>query len=388
MSTVKPKTPKKKKTSNIVPAARTRTTKIVNYAGKEKLVYSVPPCVHHYLESSLDPFESSPGACLPCDLLPLSSQKLRIYAKGSFATGTTGFGYAVMIPSIVNDANMVDFTTNASVGAVGTPFSSYTLGSGALPTGCPYSTADIIAGNILGRVVDYGLRVRSTSSMMNKGGTYVTGESETHVGIGGFSFTSLSSYNYARRFGIPLTQDADSWDVSVVSSGPVILDELKYNVSAFGFTPAIVPDALIIAVNSAVPQSTFDFEASLDVEYIGTQVGKLKTRSHASPAGFAAVQESLKDIANDRGTIGTKDTPSVFQAFKEYFMAEGPQLLAIGTGAAKALMGDETGGVAQMVGGGLKLLADNFMPQVVPAQHRQLTDVQKSILAPHSPHVM
>jgi hypothetical protein len=349
-------TPKKAST----PKKVVKTTKVVNTSGKEKLVYTVPECVTHYFDALVNPFDTPAGACLPCDLLPLPSQKAVGYSKGTMSTGTTGFGFITLAPAIVNDTAACTFTGPTSVGTAGAPFSTYTNLSTSNFPNLPYTGAPILAKTLKGRAVAYGIRIRCTASAMSRGGTYVTGEAEQHTGIAEFSYTSLSSNNRGRRHAIPVPWDAEAWESSVVSSGPCVLDELQYNYSYYGYTPALIPDALIIAISSAVPAMTFDFEAYIHVEYMGSTVGSLQTRSHASPVGFSSVIEASKDLTTTHGNIGTADSPSLWSKFKDYFLEEGPQLASIGMGALKMLSGDEGGGALQMLGGGVKLLQDSF----------------------------
>jgi hypothetical protein len=355
--------------------------KVVRPNGTVGLVAHVPECVHHYLEASINPFDSPEGACLPADLFPLPSYKRVIFARGSFATGTTGYGFISMSPVFVSDVNAVNFTSSTSVGGNSTAFTSFTVLGSAFFLNAPFNTAAFTGGPVNARSVAYGIRIRCTASMMNRGGSYVAYEQVAHqdLAVTG-TFTSLKSTQGAQTSGIPTLVDPNQWDVAVCSSGPVIYTELNYSGAASGPLNGLQP--LAIAIQSAVPAMTFDYEVFHHVEYNG--VVTTKTPSHASPAGFSKAVEAMKGHTTAIGPVSPEVGPSILERFAEGIRSEMPRLMEIGAGIGNMLLGNEAGGLAMLADGSMNIISDI----VRPAPQKMLTDTQRSILAPSAPVLM
>jgi hypothetical protein len=340
--------------------------------------------VEHYLEASINPHETEAGACLPVGLLPLPSQKVKGFAKGSFATGTTGFGFLTLAPAMANDAIMVTTSNSTTVQTVGTSVATITT-PGQFdtfsPINIPYNNAEFAATYLQCRAVTYGVRIRCTSSMMSRGGSYVGIEDENHLNGALFSIANAKSNSLSVTRAIPLQVDPDAWDYSLSSSGPTDQYELEFSSSSYNYTPGVTPTPLFVGISSAVPGMTFDFEATIHCEFTGPTPGALKTKSHASPVGFSSSVEAMKEYVVKHGPVSTESGPSVLQSFKNFFMNEGPQLLEIGSGIARSIMGDPSGFLS-IADGGMRMIADAINP--IPYPNRQLTATQKSILAPEA----
>jgi hypothetical protein len=355
--------------------------KVVRPNGSVGLVAHVPECVHHYLEASINPFDSPEGACLPCDLFPLPSWKRVIFARGSFATGTTGFGFISMTPCFVSDSNSVNYTTSTSVGGAATALGSFTVLGSAVFLNSPFTTAAFTGGPVNARSVAYGIRIRCTASAMTRGGSYVAYEQVAHQDlVVAATFTSLKSTQGAQTSGIPILVDPNQWDVAVCSSGPVIYTELSYSGAINGPLNGLQPIA--IAIQSASPAMTFDYEVFHHVEYNGVVTSK--TPSHASPAGFSKAVEAMKGHTTAVGPVSPQVGPSILERFVEGVRSEMPRLMEIGAGIGNMLLGNEAGGLAMLADGSMNIISD----MVRPAPQRMLTDTQKSILAPSAPVLM
>lgn len=349
--------------------------------GKLGLAYHVPPCVRHYLEASINPFDTPEGACLPADLFPLPSQKQVLWSKGTMATGTTGFGFITVYPTFSNNTSPVVYTQSTSVGVATTAFNAYTntatnnFGNG------PWATAQFTGQNLYARTVAVGLRVRCTASMMNRGGSYITWEQPNHADISVlYTYNSVKTVSGAQTHGIPNLDDPDQWDVSVCSSGPCITEELAYAASA---TPlGAVGAYLICAISSAVAGMTFDYEVYHHVEYNGYL--PTKTPSHSSPQGFSSAVAAMKDQATIK-PIAVKEGPSILQSFVDVIKSEMPHLIEMGTGIGQMLLGNEGSGLVNVLDGGYNIIADAVQPKAIMGQ--RLTPLQESILAPEAPTI-
>jgi len=170
MSTkIKPQPTQPSKTSKKSPQRKV-VQKVQKPNGKIGLAYAVPHCVRHYLEASINPFDTPEGACLPADLFPLPSYKRVIFTRGTMATGTTGFGFVCVYPIFSNDGVSISFSTSTSVGIATGLFSTYTnISTGSFTNG-PYTGAQFTASTLSARTVAVGVRLRCTASMMNRGG--------------------------------------------------------------------------------------------------------------------------------------------------------------------------------------------------------------------------
>lgn len=374
MSNSQPQEKKKKQAQK----PRKVTVAVQKANGKLGLAYHVPKCVRHYLEASINPFETPEGACLPADLFPLPSFKRVIYCKGSMATGTTGYGFISMTPVAASDVATINTTTSTSVMTATTVISSVTFLSGANFSNSPYAAAAFGNNGILMRSVAYGIRIRCTSSMMNRGGSYILFEHPQHQDATGLTFTLIKSFPGAQTLGIPQLIDPNQWDASVCTSGPTVPAELNYSSSGSGPLNGLSP--LIICINSAVAGMTFDWECYHHVEFIGQQT--TRTPSHSSPAGFSSAVQAMKEHTTSIGPVSTDFGPSILQRFASGIIEEMPRLIEIGAGVGRMLLGDEAGGIAHIANGGMNLITDVAHPRLMDSRNR---DDHKPILVPRGP---
>ena len=56
-------------------------------------VLKIADCTAHYIKTLMNPFDSPAGACLPADMFPLPSQKIKTFIRGQCILGTTGYGF-------------------------------------------------------------------------------------------------------------------------------------------------------------------------------------------------------------------------------------------------------------------------------------------------------
>jgi len=119
-----------------------------------RVAMKVSDCAMRYMATMCNPFEAEPGACVPCDLFPLPSQKIRAFTRGTFQLGTTGFGFIQYNPCAGNDAACATFSTSTSVMTSTTALSAVTNTATTLFTSLPYTAAQITtAVSVQSRVV-------------------------------------------------------------------------------------------------------------------------------------------------------------------------------------------------------------------------------------------
>ena len=125
-----------------------------------RVAMKVSDCAMRYMATICDPFEAEPGACVPCDLFPLPSQKIRAFGRGQFSLGTTGFGYLLVNPCSALDGTAATFTTPTSVMSSTTTFGAVTnLAATQLQT-LPYTVAQVSdsTSTVQARMVACGVR--------------------------------------------------------------------------------------------------------------------------------------------------------------------------------------------------------------------------------------
>jgi len=175
-----------------------RTTPRAAYAPKsalsKRLEVTIPECSIHYIDSLFDPFDTPAGVCIPCDLFPLPSQKVKTTFRGVGNLGTTGYGWVAVNPTLANDVASIQVTSTASVGGSSTVLSAYTnIGTGMF-TMLPYAAADFSGGSVQGRIVAVGIRVRYSGTELNRSGLYVACEEQDMQTLASRTYNTIKDY--------------------------------------------------------------------------------------------------------------------------------------------------------------------------------------------------
>jgi len=330
---------------------------------------------------------AEPGACVPCDLFPLPSQKIRAFTRGSFALGTTGCGFIMAAPTSANNAPCLAFTQAASVFSTNDGVTSAVPGGATqFLAGLPYTIAQVSpTGGVQARVVSLGLRIRYAGAEGTRSGTIVAYEDQDHNGLGiGSITTNYNSIQLNSSAMVSRPSGDGSWDAVVCSSGPCTPVELEFA------SPGAYPHAgsqtlnaasyLLIMVNGGIGDR-YDFECFEHIEYIGTNVAA-KTPSHADTDQYGKIIQSTKEIANVR-PLSPSQGPGLFERFSQKVAESLPKLISMGIGAARAYEGDG-GGYAQLLGGAASMImGDNTQtPRKRIAAAPRLTERQRAIMAP------
>jgi len=355
-----------------------------------RVAMKVSDCSMRYMAALCDPFRAEPGACVPCDLFPLPSQKIRAFTRGSFACGTTGCGFILAAPTSANNAPCLAFTQAASVFTTGTTVDSGIAGGATqLLAGLPYTVAQVSpSGGVQARVVSFGLRIRYSGAEGTRSGTIVAYEDQDHNGLGtpGGLATNYNSIQLNSSAMVSRPSGDGSWDATVCSSGPCTPVELEF--TAPGAYPGSVTQTinaagyLLIMVNGGIGDR-YDFECFEHIEYIGTNVAS-KSPSNADTDQYGKIIQSSKEIANVK-PLTPESGPGLFDRFSKKVSESLPQIVNIGVGALRAYEGDG-GGYAQLLGGAASMImGDSSSPGSKPAHRRptpyRLTDRQREIMA-------
>lgn len=290
----------------------------------------IPECTVHYLQTVLDPFDSPSGACLPCDLFPLPSQKLKVFGRGICVLGTGGYGYINAGLVLGNDVVAVNATSATSGMTSGTPLSSVTNVVPGYFTKLPWTIADITNNVVQGRGVALGMRVRYTGREDGRNGILNFYEDQDHITGSGLTYDGIRQYDntYACR-----PNGNGDWD-SIVYSGPVTPADLEFRNANYLAAAAGILYCLI----SGVAGDQYEFEVFQHIEAIGVQTSG-KSMSHADPNTFSKAQEVLKGEASETA-VQTQNKPSIVKKFIKAVVDTLPFVVEQGSNVIKALEGD------------------------------------------------
>jgi hypothetical protein len=270
-----------------------------------------PECLKSLAALYANPFDAAVTG-LPVFPSP-PSQKLRIFAKGSFQSGSSGFGYVTVQPALANDAVSLYYSSPAYTGAV----VSSTSGTGQNGIGvsgnCQYINSSYTTVNsanpdltLQQRLVCAGLRIRYTGTEQNRSGTSIVFVEPEHQTTNGFSVGAVQTYE-----GVNLSTVSRSWQWACLT--PIHRTELDYNnypqLPSMSSNQTVASGFPICAIVSGTqPSTSFDYEYTAIYEVIGTTTAE-KTENHVSPYAETFITEIRGSTANYAGGSGPSSAP-------------------------------------------------------------------------------
>jgi len=308
----------------------------------------VEDCTSMYLLSLLDPTsEMSRGACIPSGF-PMPSQKARAYCRGSFNSGTSGDGYILFRPTLVNDAACLTFTGSASVGTAGTAFSAFTNIISDQFAKLPFTTAQLVTNSeVAGRIVSACLRIRYAGTEASRAGLLTSLEHPDHGTIANFSANDIAQFESAYRE----RPNADGQWCSVHYSGPTQPRELEY-VNTVNASEASTTNWPImgITMNGTAASASYEYEAWINVEYIG-KITNNKSLVKIDEQGYGNVIQAVKGSAGTK-SLSPESAPSVLAQFGNAVIENMPQIVGyIGKGINAFSPGSMLGQAAKTIWG-------------------------------------
>jgi hypothetical protein len=251
----------------------------------------------NYARSLLNPYT---GALPTIPSLPaMLTRRARVFSRGTFSTQGNLLGFISMNPQgalVSDDANGYIVATSGA-GAFGTFPPFLAAGTNSVNSNSEYVTASIGPNLIQGRVVASGLRVRYIGTMLNTGGQMTALHEPNHNSLQGLAFANVTNYVEGRLINIRADQsyeicykpvrDTDD-DMGGVSPAQGVGTNTYY----MGF-----------AIQSAVANSAFEYEAFTCLEFIGSNI-RDKTLSVADLAGHSAVQTAMVHDIGTKMTTG------------------------------------------------------------------------------------
>lgn len=262
----------------------------------------IDECSQKYLLSLLNPYEQY-NACIPSSF-PLASQKVHVFNRGTLALGTSGLGYITCQPCIANDALVVTLTGSTSVGTDNTSINAFTNLSNLTMLKIPYSSADIAARNIQGRIVSVGLRVRYIGRADALNGLIRSIEEPDHTTLANLTPNQIYSYDQVGTE----RPSSDNW-TGVNYSGPTTPSDIEF--SNIQYPLGAVP--FMAHIIAGVAGDEYAWEIYENIEYIG-KLAVAKVQNSSDPKGYAKVQETIKGISA-MGPVTPKDAPAAINRF-------------------------------------------------------------------------
>jgi hypothetical protein len=281
------------------------TKKVVKSSQPRKNMTKIAACGLHYASALADPVNTPVGACIPYGF-PIPSQKIKTFARGTFAIGTQGYGFCVVRPTLANDQNAVLTSTNASVGNAGTTLNAFTATAAAPLVKLPFTTAQITSASepVEGRLVAMELRVRFAGTEAGRNGIVTTIEEPDHKSLGATSPQFIVTYTPSLNERPP---PDGSWH-SVKYSGPVAAAEIEYAQAGI-----FISAYLMGFVIQGIASDLYEWELYIHNEYTGGKVSGM-TPSHIDATAYGKVVETYKSITSN-GPLNNDSAPSAFVEF-------------------------------------------------------------------------
>jgi len=320
-------------------------------SGGAKALLRSPHCTTDYIHAITNPFDAPSGACLPADLFPLPTQKLKIWARGSCVLGTTGFGFISVIPTATSDAPAAWATSVTSVMAVSTALNAVTNTASIAFAQSPFLVADINTNKtVQTRLVALGLRLRYTGTEAGRNGIINCMESAEHLTVAGMSYDFIRTHPNTKTY---RPAGDGSW-TTLLYSGPAFTQEMTLfsqdPMTIMGTTTTTGTGVLVAAI-SGVAADKYEFEIFEHFEAMGINVSG-KTRSDADAITYAKAQEAIKDVAG-QNSLSLADTAHIIRNYVTKLAQSLPFLIESGSNIALALKGNPANLLRQITGAGM-----------------------------------
>lgn len=241
---------------------------------------SLSACAADYAKCLANPF-TGPLACIP-DFPVLYSSKQRVWAKGSFSTGTLGLGFIVANPLAAAANDLTCVWTSSAIYALNS-VDITNVNTVTVLSNSQYANANFgpTPANIQCRIVGAGLRIRYMGSELNRGGYKIALLDPTHDSLNNATVATMRAEPTSVEFAVKR-----EW--TQVLYRPVYNDEMQF---ADAINTAAPYMAFLVQSATATTSLEYEYEFSVVYEFQGRTI-KSMTPSHSDPTGFAAVNAS------------------------------------------------------------------------------------------------
>lgn len=226
-----------------------------------------------------------------------SSEFNRCFSRGSFSTGTTGFGFVTINTTVVSDTSPGSASTAASVMTAATTISAATAPVALPNLNSRYTTAEVTSGSspVQVQLVGLLLKVKYAGTELNRGGDMLLFETPNHEATGGYSYNTAMGADNCRRVGV-------SNDWQYVAWSP-INEATELNWLAAATATGVNNTLLAIFVNSAGASQPFDFEVWEVFRAVGV-ICRGRVETFVDPIGAPVIFAAARGIMQLDSTFG------------------------------------------------------------------------------------
>lgn len=194
----------------------------------------------------------------------------------------------------------------------------------------PFSSAQLAAGSVVGRIVSYGVRAKYIGALMSRNGVITSIEDPDHRTIATSSFDTInaSSFSQVDRVG------DSTWDAQIHYSGPVTPNDVEFLNSNTPLGNVAMSGLLVQGLTGDI----YEFEAVQHTEYIG-QLAVARTMSHSDASTFGKALEATKSVTSN-GPLNLEKALTVWQRFKAGVQEVIPAIMLGGKTIASFVSGD------------------------------------------------
>lgn len=224
------------------------------------------------------------------------SRKFKVFGRGSFATGTTGYGFILVSPPSMaaNNAQFASCTAANSVGGAVTNPTGFTnvVNLGATNSDYPSAAYGAGIGLLSWKLVGCTVYVKYAGTELNRGGDMILVEDPSHGSLTAQSYNTCMSLDFTKRVSVINEWQSVSWTPA---------DSLETDFSFV--SPVNTNFPLGLYVNSAGASQPFDYEVYAWFEVVGSSA-RGATISFNDPVGFGAVSGAMNQFQQLDSVLG------------------------------------------------------------------------------------
>jgi len=249
-----------------------------------------------------------PKNCQEAPNIPTStqlSQKVKTFTRGSFASGTTGYGYIVVQPSemISNSVPAATASTSTTVATAATLGGSYTNLASSSNSNSPWASTSYgtSAAQLQWRLIGCALYLKYAGTELNRGGDIILVQEPGHRSLNLYSYNTAMTFDHAKR--VPMGND---W-VHVcytpgTYAGPIgnVTDDTDFSSTSPDSVGTLYLGAF---VNTAGASQPLDYELYCWFEVVGS-LARGATISYSDPIGFAAIDGAADEYGQLDSVLG------------------------------------------------------------------------------------
>lgn len=280
-----------------------------------KILTASDKCLLKYAFAIVNPFDSEPS-CTPW-FPALSSQKVKVFARGTMYTGVNGWGWIVARPQPDNfiDAGYATKSTYSGTLVDDAPNLAYDTITNSNST---WDENTFDGGSNYWRCVSMGIRVRYVGTNLNQGGTIQVLETPGHAPT--VNLTQSTVGQYAKAVTLDVT---DSW--TGITWTPQLPDEFEYiNRQTLTGVNRIFP--LLLSITTPTASQPFSYEVVSLFEAVGPVVQTQATPSWAHINGTANVASAASQLPTQSRVKGSRSVGAARSITRELIRQAAPEI--------------------------------------------------------------